>query len=123
LIVELDPTDADLRPEMTARVDVILGERQNVLQVPSNAIFQRQGVLVCYVVTTLGSESRAVQTGESNDEAVEVVNGLREGERVALIDTTAASGSSQAPVGTAPPAGSLGRALSGRGGGNPLSPK
>ena len=86
LIVELDPSPADLRPEMTARVDVFMGERRDALLVPVNAVFERDGVTVCHVVRPFGVETRAVQLGESDDAVVEVISGVTEGERVALTE-------------------------------------
>jgi HlyD family secretion protein len=94
IVVEVEPTDADLRPEMTARVDLSLGERPDVLLVPINAVFERQGLPVCHVVGRFGTDTRLVQIGESNDAFVEVVAGLREGERVGLQDV----GGSTTPV-------------------------
>jgi multidrug efflux pump subunit AcrA (membrane-fusion protein) len=86
LIVELNPTDADVKPEMTARVDILLGDRPGVLLVPVNAVFEHQGLPVCHVVGPSGLETRPVQLGESNGVDVEVVGGLRDGERVTLTD-------------------------------------
>ena len=90
LIVELDEADAELRPEMTARADILLGERPGVLLVPINAVFDQQGP-VCHVVGPAGFETRRVRLGESSDADVEVIGGLREGERVSLVDTTGAN--------------------------------
>jgi HlyD family secretion protein len=98
LIVDLDPTDVELRPEMTARADILLGERAGVLLVPINAVFERQGVLICLVVHALGVESRPVELGESSDVAVEVLSGLKEGERVALVDVSSPAAPAQAPT-------------------------
>jgi HlyD family secretion protein len=97
LIVELDPARNDLRPEMTARADVSLGERSNVLLIPVNAVFERDSVTVAHVLRPLGAETRAIQLGESDDAVVEVVAGLEEGERVALTDITGTPVSSSAP--------------------------
>src|SRR5262249_19054870 len=72
LIVELDASEADLRPEMTARVDVLVGERKDVLLVPVNAVFERQGLTVCHVLHALRVETRQVELGEADDAAVEV---------------------------------------------------
>ena len=86
LIVEVDPTDTELRPEMTARVDVVLGERRGVLTVPINAVFERDGVTVAHVIRAWTIETRPIQVGDSTDVAAEVLAGLQEGERVALTD-------------------------------------
>src|SRR5688572_437374 len=92
LIITLDPTTVDLRPEMTIRADVIVGSRTGVLLIPVTAVFNNQGTRVVYVVSATGTESRPVDLGESNDRQVEIVAGLREGERVSLSppDTGAA---------------------------------
>jgi multidrug resistance efflux pump len=84
LIISLDPTPADLRPEMSIRADVITGARTGVLMVPVTAIFNQQGAHVAYVVGATGTEARPVDLGQSNDRMVEIVAGLREGERVSL---------------------------------------
>jgi multidrug resistance efflux pump len=96
LIIELDPTMADLRPEMTARADIVVGTREGVLLVPVTAVFERQGTFVSYVVGLAGIEARQVDLGESNDRQVEVVEGLREGERVSLTEPATASGAATA---------------------------
>lgn len=86
LVVELDAATAELRPEMTARADIIVGTRDNVLLIPVNAVFEQQGGFVAHVLGLTGIEARPVDLGESNDQWVEVVAGLREGERLVLSD-------------------------------------
>lgn len=86
LIVEVDRSSAELKPEMTARVDILLGVREGVLVAPVNAVFERNGQAVCHVVHTFHVETRAVQLGDTNETFVEIIAGLREGERVALTD-------------------------------------
>lgn len=85
LIITLDPTTAELRPEMSIRADVIVGTRSNVLMIPVTAVFNQQGTRVAYVVTAGGVEMRPLELGESNDRMVEIVAGLQEGERVSLV--------------------------------------
>jgi multidrug resistance efflux pump len=84
LIITLDPTTAELRPEMSIRADVIVGTRQDILMVPVTAVFNQQGTRVVYVVAASGAEMRSVELGESNDRMIEIVSGVREGERVSL---------------------------------------
>jgi len=86
LIIDLDATTADLRPEMTARADIVVGAKSDVLLVPVNAVFEQQGAMVCHVVRPLGIETRNVELGESNDTMVEVVSGLADGDQVTLTD-------------------------------------
>jgi RND family efflux transporter MFP subunit len=91
LVAELDQPDNQLRPEMTARVDVHLGERRGVLIIPATAVFEEQGVPAVHVVRAFDVQSRMVQLGESTGAAVEVVAGLQEGERIMLTDTARVS--------------------------------
>jgi HlyD family secretion protein len=107
LVVELDRPDPQLKPEMTARVDVSLGERRGVLLIPAPAVFEELGVPAVHVVRAFDVQTRMVQLGESTSTDVEVVAGLSEGDRVLLTD---------APHATAPPASPL---MSGRGAAGP----
>ena len=94
--VALDPTDAELRPEMTARVDIRVGERRDVIRLPVNALFERDGLTVVNVLRGGGVETRQVEMGEQNQRFVEVLAGVAEDERVMLVGEPA--------VGDAPPA-------------------
>jgi len=115
LVVEIDQPDAQLKPEMTARVDVLLGERRGVLVIPPNAVFEEQGVTAVHVVRGFNVQTRMVQLGESNGSAVEVIAGLQEGDRILLTDVarpaatapTGISGSPIAPVKAETSGGSL----------------
>jgi HlyD family secretion protein len=117
-LVELDPAQAELRPEMTARADIVVGTRTDVLLVPVNAVFEQQGMTVCHVVNRFGIETRQVELGESNGAVVEVAAGLQEGDRVMLTDP----GRSGTPAAAPPASGSRNRA-SGPGGRNALQPR
>jgi HlyD family secretion protein len=99
LTIALDPTPADLRPEMTVRADIMVGTRASVLLVPVSAVFKRQGTFVTYVIGRTGVDRRAVDLGESNGQLVEVVAGLREGDRIALTEPPMAD----TPAPAAPP--------------------
>lgn len=100
--VELDPTDTGLRPEMTARVDILVGDRQDVVRVPINAVFENDGMTLVNVVRGRRVEERQVELGEQNRRFVEVVAGVSEGEHVMLlgdrpaVDTTPATGAAEA---------------------------
>jgi HlyD family secretion protein len=98
LVIDVDPTQADLRPEMTARVDVLLGELADRLLLPVNAVFDHEGVMVAHVVHLWGLETRRLDLGENSDLFVEVRSGLSAGERVTLVEPAAGA----EPAGGAP---------------------
>lgn len=102
LVIDLAASAADLRPEMTARADIVVGAKDDVLRVPVAAVFQRQGAFVVYMAN--GGDTRAVEVGEANDQFVEILSGLAEGDRVLLTDA-ASEDSGGAGAGSRTPAG------------------
>ena len=103
--VALDPTDAELRPEMTARVDIRVGERRGVVRLPVNALFGRDGLTLVNVLRGGRVETRRIEIGEQNQRYVEVRAGVAEGERVMLLGGAAVGDAPPAPM---DPAGALG---------------
>lgn len=73
-----------LKPGMTAEARIFVGERENVLVVPLQAVAQHKGEFSAFVDDEGGIQRRAVKIGESNEQFVEVLEGLAEGEAVAL---------------------------------------
>ena len=74
-----------LRGGLTATADIVIGKRDNVIQVPNRAIKGLSGDYWVDVVTnasTAATEKRAVQIGMQNKKMTEIVSGLKEGEQV-----------------------------------------
>jgi membrane fusion protein (multidrug efflux system) len=91
------PADARLYAGLFARVAIPAGERTRVL-VPETAVV-REGQLeqVWMADGTGAAELRAVTTGERlADGRIEVLSGLREGERVRIVAGAEASGETEA---------------------------
>ena len=84
--VQIHETEQHLRPGMTARVEIEVEERPKSLYVPLDAVFEKEGAHVCYVLRGRGVLVREVLLGPSNQDFVVVEKGLRRGERVALRD-------------------------------------
>ncbi|MHC4638035.1 MAG: efflux RND transporter periplasmic adaptor subunit [Planctomycetota bacterium] len=82
--LELDGSNKSIKTGMTAKVEVVVEELNNVLSVPIQAVINIQGKKVCYVATSSGPQRREVQTGAFNDDFVEIKRGLAEGEDVLL---------------------------------------
>ena len=74
-----------LKPGMSAEVEIIVNELEDVIQVPVQAVFSRGNRRLCFI--DQGSrepEQREVEIGEFNDSFVEIREGLEEGELVYL---------------------------------------
>jgi RND family efflux transporter MFP subunit len=88
MAVHLDKTDPRLRPGMSATARVAASSVANALLIPAEAAFSSNGQTVVYVLSprAFGGEfaERAIVTGGKGDGQLEVLQGLKPGERVAL---------------------------------------
>jgi HlyD family secretion protein len=69
---------------LSASADVVVGEKQNVLTVPLQAVFEEHGKQVVYVKEAGMFNAREVRLGMTSHIGGEVLSGLRAGEEVAL---------------------------------------
>ncbi|WCN79003.1 efflux RND transporter periplasmic adaptor subunit [Micromonospora sp. LH3U1] len=72
------------KPGQTVRVSVVTGTAQDVLLVNSAAVSGTGDRHTVSVVTETGQESRRVTVGLAGDQAYEITEGLTEGDRVVL---------------------------------------
>jgi len=97
--IQLADSDPLLRSGFTANIVFLGGSRKNVLYLPRQALFLKDGKRIVYVKKDSGYEQREVKI-ESENESRAAIDGLEEGSKVALIDPTAprkANGSGSAP--------------------------
>jgi HlyD family secretion protein len=74
-----------LKPEMTANVEIVTGQSDNAVLVPVGAVSRRRRERYVTVQLPGGeTEERAVKTGISDGELMEISEGLKEGETVLL---------------------------------------
>ena len=102
-IDDLDVTD-ELRPGMSATVEILADEREEVVAVPLVAVVERGGVNYCFVKAGDHVERRPIKVGMSNESYIEVIGGLDVGESVvldpvnALPDLVDPDGASKTPA-------------------------
>lgn len=85
------PTDAGLKPGMSAEVRILVKKVPDALIVPVSAVSEVDGKKVVYVVKGRTIERREVTTGDESEQHVQILNGLEEGEEVALDSRTRAA--------------------------------
>jgi hypothetical protein len=83
-VVRIDGQPEGLRPGMTAEVEILVADLKGVPALPVAAIVEQRGKFFCWVKTPAGVERRRLTLGLSNDEFVEVRDGVGEGEQVVL---------------------------------------
>ena len=85
-VVRLDDNHgiSGLKPGMTAEVEIIIEQLEDVLTVPLLGILESNDKHFCYLATPTGYEKREVVIGSSNDKYIEVKDGLKVGDEVIL---------------------------------------
>ncbi|MFC4729030.1 efflux RND transporter periplasmic adaptor subunit [Coralloluteibacterium thermophilus] len=78
-----------LRQNQRLSARIVLDERPDVLMVERGSFLEAGGGTVAYVMRDGVAERRAIRTGASSLDAVEILEGLQEGERVVVSGTDA----------------------------------
>ena len=82
--VSLQSALKDLKPGMSAQVETMVGKVTDAVIVPIQAVFTYNGRRLCYVLEGGTPQPRLVETGQFNDQFIEVASGLTEGQQVLL---------------------------------------
>ena len=82
--VEVDNAEEQLRPGMFVEVTILVERREDVTVVPREAVTERGGERVLFVLDGQRVSRRAVTLGLGDDERVEVLQGIAAGERVVV---------------------------------------
>jgi len=83
-VVTIEQDVRDLKPGMTAVVEIHVAHLQDVLCVPVQAVVQVKDQNWCYVRQGNRVERHAIRLGRTNDKFVEVLSGIDEGDEVVL---------------------------------------
>jgi len=100
--IQLTDSDSRVRPGLTAQVVIVGDKKPNVLYIPRLAVFQRDGRQVVYLKNPRSFDQHEIKVQFENESRA-AVEGLKEGNEIALMDPTAPrkSGRSTAPAGLA----------------------
>ena len=82
--VRLEKGLPGLRPGLSAQVEMFLADLDDVLSAPLRAVIELRGKNYVYLVTPGGPARREVKLGLFNETMIEVKEGLRAGDKVAL---------------------------------------
>lgn len=84
----LDQSDPRLKPGMTAQVTVIVDRIPDVLAIPVQASFQKEGETLAYVWTGSKFHPQPIQIARRSGDRILLTKGLQPGDRIALQDPT-----------------------------------
>lgn len=78
-----------LKPGMTAQIRIVVDDRKEpVLQIPVQAVVSFSGYFYTFVAGKDAVERRELKVGDSNDEYIEILDGVKEGEAVVMSPRT-----------------------------------
>lgn len=93
--ISFDAQDERIKPGMSASAEIIIEAKQNVLLVPNSAVKSLSGVNyaevfgsseaagdILAIISNVLPEQKQVETGLSNDTSIEIISGLKEGDKV-----------------------------------------
>jgi HlyD family secretion protein len=84
VIIDVDGGDGGLKPTMTARVSVNVGESKNVMTVPLAAVKTNKNQQYVVVMKNGQPANVNVTTGLTSDDRVEITSGLGDGDQVVV---------------------------------------
>ena len=83
--VEITDNDGELKPGMSASAKIIVNKKQDVISVPLEAVFEKEGQTVVYLKN---KKEQEVKVGQKNSMSIEILDGLNGGEEICLLDPT-----------------------------------
>lgn len=84
VVIAIDNPEGLLRPDMTTNTTITVAKREKVLAIPNQAVRREDGDRVVFVQEGDRLVRRSVKTGWKDKAYIEVLSGLKEGERVAV---------------------------------------
>lgn len=79
---------AALKPGLTAEVEILIDHIEDAIQVPITSVVERGGKYFTWVLEEAGAKRREIKIGRSNEQAMQVLDGVAEGQRVVLTPRT-----------------------------------
>lgn len=84
--ITIDGENSYLRPGMTATVDIGIGTLRDVIYVPLTGVFEYDNKYYCYLVENEKYIKKEVEVGESSNDKVVIIDGLKENQKITLFD-------------------------------------
>ena len=84
MTVAVTTADSDLRPGMTARVNILTEKVENALTLPLYAVFEENDGCYCFQTENRTFEKKYLTLGRRNEDFVEILDGIKEFDRVSI---------------------------------------
>jgi hypothetical protein len=106
-IEEDSQLDVLLRPGLLADVEIILEKIPSAINIPNQAVFEKDGKQIVYVRKGKGWEERQIKSLKRSESVLVIASGVQPGEVIAMSDPTVKPGNKKKdkPAGTSPMGG------------------
>ena len=81
---EVANPDGRLKPDMFANVQIVTDLNRAAISIPQSAVLNDEGKTIVFVADGNGYQKRQVQAGIQNNDRVEIVDGLKAGDKVVV---------------------------------------
>ncbi len=81
---EVPNPDGRLKPDMFANVEIVTDLNSTAISVPQSAVLEDNGKSIVFVAEGNGYKQRQVQVGIKNGDRIEIIDGLKAGDRVVI---------------------------------------
>lgn len=81
---EVANPDGRLKPDMFANVQIVTDLNRAAISIPQSAVLNDEGKTIVFVAEGNGYQKRQVQAGIQNNDRVEIVDGLKAGDKVVV---------------------------------------
>lgn len=82
--ISIEGTHELLKLGLSAKVEIIVAELHDVINIPVQAVANRNGSKVCYVANSGEPRQQKVKVGQFNETFIEIISGLKAGQKVLL---------------------------------------
>jgi HlyD family secretion protein len=113
VIVEIDNAPTEVKPGMTASVDITVATKTNVLSIPTSAVTSSGTTAVVTVKNGKTSAPTTIGIGLRGDDGIEITSGLKEGDVIVLASSATPAAGGGLPTGFPGGAGGLTGGLGG----------
>jgi len=80
----VDNPDLKLRPGMFVKLETIVASQDSALVIPQDVILSKRRGKTVYIVEKSAAQRRVISTGLENEQLVEVLSGLKVGDRLVI---------------------------------------
>jgi len=82
--IVVDTPESTLRPGMFVKLETIVASQDSALVIPQDVILSKRRGKTVFIVEKNAAQQRVISTGLENEQMVEVLSGLKDGERLVI---------------------------------------